>query len=167
MNLTKREVSYLYEQPCFRCKWSDIDPFDLGLRCCNSDSEHCTDYCPDAPCKHFEEANLCKDCKHSSYDGFNRHCDVEARDCVSYVGGRRHAKYFEEIPERIRVIRDSALEDVRNRETCPECDGAGFYPDPHGLDLTDPSHPLVPCLTCKGRGSIKKKGKPDESESKR
>lgn len=123
MELTKREVSYLYEQPCYRCKWSGIDPFDWGLRCCNSDSEHCTDYCPDAPCKHFEE----------------------------------------EVSERIRIIRDSALEDVRNREKCPECDGAGFYPDPHGVDLHGPLHLLIPCWTCKGRRFIKKR-KPNEKD---
>lgn len=117
MKLTKCEVSYLYEQPCYRCKWSHINSIDWGLMCVNSDSEHCTDYCPDVPCKHFEE----------------------------------------EVSERIRIIRDSALEDIRNREKCPECDGTGFYPDPHGLDLTDPFHPLHPCCTCKGRGSIRKR----------
>lgn len=157
MELTKREVSYLYEQPCYRCKWSHINPFDWGLMCVNGDSEHCTDYCPDAPCEHFEEANLCKDCMHSSFDGLNHNCNVKARDCVSYVGGRRHAKYFEKMSERIRIIRDSALEDMRDREKCPECDGTGFYPDPHGVDLHDPFHPLHPCLTCNGRGSIKKR----------
>lgn len=166
MSLTKREVSHLYEQPCFHCKWSDIDPFDRGLRCCNSDSECCTDYCPEARCKHFEEANLCTNCKHSSSDGFSYHCDVEARDCVSYVfcGMRRHAKYFEEESDRIRIIKDSILEDIRNREKCPDCNGTGFRPDPHGVDLTDPFHLPIPCWTCKGHRFIKKKGKPDESK---
>ena len=95
MELTKREMSYLYEQPCFHCKWSHINSIDWGLMCVNSDSEHCTDYCPEVRCKHFEEANLCRDCKHCSYDGLNHNCDVEARDCISYVGGRRRTKYFE------------------------------------------------------------------------
>ena len=109
MELTKREVSYLYEQPCYRCKWSHINSIDWGLMCVNSDSEHCTDYCPETPCEHFEK----------------------------------------EVSERIRIIRDSALEDVRNREKCPECDGTGFYPDPSLLTIT--------CWKCKGRGSIKKR----------
>ena len=54
MELTKREVSYLYEQPCYRCKWSHINSIDWGLMCVNSDSEHCTDYCPEIPCEHLE-----------------------------------------------------------------------------------------------------------------
>ena len=123
MELTKREVSYLYEQPCYRCKWSHINSIDWGLMCVNSDSEHCTDYCPETPCEHFEEES-----------------------------------------ERIRIIRDSALEDVRNREKCPDCNGTGFRPDPPGVD----SHSLfplpIPCWTCKGLRFIKKKGKSDESK---
>lgn len=41
MEFTKRDVSYLYEQPCFHCKWSHINPIGLGLMCC-LDSENCS-----------------------------------------------------------------------------------------------------------------------------
>jgi hypothetical protein len=54
MNLDKDSVKYLHDHPCFTCRYSHIDPYDWGLRCCNGDSEHCTEYCPDKPCEHFE-----------------------------------------------------------------------------------------------------------------
>ena len=54
IELDKETVVYLNDQPCFACRYSHIDPFDWGLRCCNGDSEHCTEYCPDKQCEHFE-----------------------------------------------------------------------------------------------------------------
>lgn len=54
IELTKKLIDYLYDQKCFTCRYSDIDPYDWGLRCCNSDSEHCTDYCPDVACEHLD-----------------------------------------------------------------------------------------------------------------
>lgn len=54
IELDKETVEYLNSQPCFVCRYSHIDPYDWGLRCCNSDSEHCTEYCPDTPCEHLD-----------------------------------------------------------------------------------------------------------------
>lgn len=54
MELDKGIVRYLHGQPCFECKWSQIDPFDWGLRCCNGDSTFCTEYCPEQKCELFE-----------------------------------------------------------------------------------------------------------------
>jgi hypothetical protein len=55
MELTKDEVSYLYEQACFGCRYSQIDPYDWGLRCCNGDCTFCTEYCPEQRCECYEE----------------------------------------------------------------------------------------------------------------
>lgn len=55
MNLDKDTVRYLNMQPCFACKYSHIDPYDWGLRCCNGDSTFCTEYCPEEACEHYEE----------------------------------------------------------------------------------------------------------------
>lgn len=55
MTPSKSEVKYIYEQDCFNCKWSSVDPFDWGLRCCNHDSTYCTDYTPDDRCELFEK----------------------------------------------------------------------------------------------------------------
>ena len=52
--LTKKLIDYLQSNKCYVCRYSEVDPFDWGLRCCNSDSEFCTDYCPDTPCEHLE-----------------------------------------------------------------------------------------------------------------
>jgi hypothetical protein len=55
MTLTKEDVNYLRSLPCFSCRWSGIDPYDWGLRCCCDKSELCTDYCPeDRACPHYE-----------------------------------------------------------------------------------------------------------------
>jgi hypothetical protein len=55
MTLTKEDVEYLRALPCFSCKWSGIDPYDWGLRCCCDKSELCTDYCPeDRACPHYK-----------------------------------------------------------------------------------------------------------------
>jgi hypothetical protein len=69
MELTKAEVRALSEHRCFGCKWSQIDPFDWGLRCCNGDSEHCTDYCPEDGCEQYDGERTCGDCKHCYYFG--------------------------------------------------------------------------------------------------
>ena len=61
MELTKAEVRALSEHRCFGCKWSQIDPFDWGLRCCNGDSEHCTDYCPEDGCEQYYGERTCGD----------------------------------------------------------------------------------------------------------
>jgi hypothetical protein len=54
MELTKKEVAGIYEERCFKCKWSEVDPYDWGLRCCHDKSNYCTDYCPDDGCELFE-----------------------------------------------------------------------------------------------------------------
>lgn len=36
------------------CKHAHLDPFDEGLRCCNPDSEWCTEWCPEHKCELFE-----------------------------------------------------------------------------------------------------------------
>ncbi len=61
IELTKKLIDYLNSKKCFVCRYSHIDPFDCGLRCCNADSEHCTDYCPSYGCKHFEEEEEAKE----------------------------------------------------------------------------------------------------------
>jgi hypothetical protein len=54
MTLTKEDVAYLHDQPCFSCRWSEVDPYDWGLRCCYDKSNYCTDYCPDEGCECLE-----------------------------------------------------------------------------------------------------------------
>jgi hypothetical protein len=54
IELDKKTVDYLHSKKCFTCRYSQVDPFDWGLRCCNSDSEHCTEYCPEVACEHLD-----------------------------------------------------------------------------------------------------------------
>jgi hypothetical protein len=55
MVLDKDLVKTLGAHPCFGCRWSGIDPYDWGLRCCNGESTFCTEYCPEQKCEHYEE----------------------------------------------------------------------------------------------------------------
>lgn len=68
MKLDKSTVKYLNHQPCFTCRYSQIDQSDFGLRCCNSDCEYCTEYCPDATCKHYTTEEFCEECKWMQFD---------------------------------------------------------------------------------------------------
>lgn len=55
MELTKQIVEWLYNQPCFGCRNSCVDPYDWSLRCCKPSSEYATEPCPGERCEDFEE----------------------------------------------------------------------------------------------------------------
>ena len=54
VTISKDLVRYLYEKDCFLCKWSNIEPADFVLRCCNPYSEHCSEDV-DKSCAFFEK----------------------------------------------------------------------------------------------------------------
>lgn len=84
IELTKSDVRHLHKQACFECKWSGIDPYEYGLRCCNAESEHCTENCPECRCEHYDAERKCRDCKYSRYIGsysFHICQNMKSRHC--------------------------------------------------------------------------------------